>query len=253
MLNKIQLFLVVIFFNFSFPALAQEKIDKDLNDLRGAVHTVRTTVTLEVKETGKTVKRDTYADGVDTYDRQGNLVEKNGMNGMSLSQSVFSQDAQGRRIEKMIDASSNPLAPPPPAVPGGGARNTDFLTFITAYKYDAEKRQLEATTHRRSGQLLKVDTYLFDEKERVLEYSRKYSAESGGGGFKFVYKYDERGTRIETLIFDIKTGQLETKTQYQGIVLDQKGNWIKRTEILTRADEKPGNPPSTSVRQITYY
>ena len=234
-------------------AFAQSKTDKDLEGLRGAVHTVRTMVSLEVKETGKTIKRDTYADGVDTYDRQGNLVEKNGKNGMNLSQSIFSRDAQGRRVEKMVDVPSNPLAPPPPAMPGGGERNADFLTFITAHKYDAEKRQLEATTHRRSGQLLQVDTYLFDEKERVLEHSRKYSAESSGGGFKFVYKYDERGACIETLIFDIKTGQLESKTQYQGIVIDQQGNWIKRTEILTRADGKPGNPPMTSMRQITYY
>lgn len=245
--------LIILTTFLSLPASAQQKTDKDLNDLRGTVHTVRTTVTLEVKEAGKAIKRDTYADGVDTYDRQGNLVEKNGKNGMNLSRSVFSRDAQGRRVEKMVNVSPNPLAPPPPAVPDGGERNTDFLTFITAYKYDAEKRQLEATTHRRSGQLLQVDTYLFDEKERVLEHSRKYSAESGGGGFKFVYKYDERGACLETLIFDTKTGQLESKTQYQEIILDQQGNWIKRTEILTRADGKPGNPPMTSMRQITYY
>ena len=248
-----RLFLVTIHVALGLLVFAQQKTDKDLNDLRGAVHTVRTTVTLEVKEAGKTIKRDTYADSVDTYDRQGNLIEKNGKNGVNLSQSVFSRDAQGRRVEKMADAPPDPLAPPSPAVPGGGARNADFLTFITAYRYNAEKRQLEATTHRRSGQLLQVDTYLFDEKERVLEYSRKYSVESGGGGFRFVHKYDERGALIETLYYKVNSGQIDHKTQYQDIALDQQGNWIKRTETMTGADGKPRNAPNVSVRQITYY
>ncbi|NOT61171.1 MAG: hypothetical protein HOP19_13210 [Acidobacteria bacterium] len=247
------LWLAFLSTSLALPILAQQKTDKNMNDLRGAVHTISTTVILETKEAGKTVKRDADIDNSEVYDRQGNLVEKKAKAGLNLQQSVFSRDAQGQRIEKMADGPPNPLAPPRPAVPGGGERNADFLTFITAYRYDAEKRQLEATTHRRSGQLLQVDTYLFDEKERVLEHSRTYSVESGGGGFRFVHKYDERGALIESLSYKVNSGQVEHKTQYQGIVLDQQGNWIKRTETMTGADGKPRNAPIVSVRQITYY
>ena len=45
---------------------AQQKTDKDLEDLRGAVHTVRTKVSYELKEAGKTVKKGRQLDDTDT-------------------------------------------------------------------------------------------------------------------------------------------------------------------------------------------
>ena len=248
---KIALF-ISLYALWFFSDLAQQKTDKDLNNLRGTVHTVSTTVTLEMKEAGKAVKRDTEIDNLEVYDRQGNLVEKKGKAGLNLSQSVFSRDAQGRRIEKMVDVPRNPLAPPLPAVPGGGERNADFLTFITVYQFDAEKNRLEATTHRRSGQLLWIDTYIFDEKGLLIEHARKDRADAEyGSGSRFVYKRDERGIQLESASYTVD-GRLEEKTEYKDIAVDSRGNWIKRTETTQSAKGTP-YPILTSVRQITYY
>ncbi|NOT59944.1 MAG: hypothetical protein HOP19_06925 [Acidobacteria bacterium] len=234
-------------------SLAQSKPDKYLNDLRGTVHTVRRTDTVEVKETGKPLKTDNIVEFIETYDRQGNLAEKKSTAGLNLQQSVFSHDGQGRRIEKMADVPPNPLAPPRPAVPGGGERNADFLTLITTYRYDAEKRQLEAATKRLNGQWLWIDTYLFDEKGWVIERARKDKPEDAyGSRFRFVYKHDERGVQVESASYTAE-GKLQEKTGYKDISVDSRGNWIKRTATTADTNGKVRDMTVTSIREITYY
>lgn len=51
--------LLLVFLNtlLCLPVLAQQKTDKDLDDLRGPVRTVRTTFIHEVKKAGKPVKK----------------------------------------------------------------------------------------------------------------------------------------------------------------------------------------------------
>src|SRR5260221_4551563 len=154
------------------PVLAQQRTDKDLADLRGPVHVVRTT-TFHTEKTGKTVKEIIHSEIVETYERQGNLIEKRDAVGTYSSKSLFSRAAQGSRVEKIIDLPLDPAAPPPPIVPGPGERGEAFLTLVTTYQFDPEDKRLEATTHRRSGQLLQVDPYLFDEKGWLVEYARK--------------------------------------------------------------------------------
>jgi hypothetical protein len=249
-----KLFLIgVLNLVFCLPALAQQKTDKDLNDLRGPIHTVRTTTTYEVKEAGKTVRKDVISERLETYDRQGNLIERSDSGQLSMGKSLFSRDVQGRRVEKMTPRPPNPNDPPPPALPGGQERDEAFLTFDTTYQYDPEKRRLDATTHRRNGQLLKIDTYLFDEKGWLLEHARKNRPEDAyGAQFRFVYKRDAQGAVTESTSYTVD-GKVSSRELYQGIVVDKHGNWTRRTLTMLDADGKPRDEPRTSVRVITYY
>ena len=247
--------LIILTTFLSLPASAQQKTDKDLNDLRGTVHTVRTTVSYDLKKAGKVAEKGSETERHETYDRQGNLSAKRSIFGTSADRSLFSRDAQGNRIEKLtVLPSPDPNAPPSPPPPTHPERDKEgFLDFITAYQFDAAKNRLEATTHRRSGELLWIDTYTFDEKGRLIEHARKDKPEDAyGSRFRFVYKHDERGVPIQLTSY-AADGQVESKTEYKNITVDNRGNWIKRTEHSTDANGKVRDTIITSVREITYY
>jgi hypothetical protein len=246
---------LLVFLNAALclSVFAQQKTDKDLDDLRGPIRTVRTTVTYEIKEAGKTVKKDVVSERSETYDRQGNLIERSDGGQLSTGKSLFSRDAQGRRVEKMTPDPPNPNDPPPPKLPGGQVRDDAFLTFDTTYQYDPEKRRLEATTHRRNGQLLQIDTYLFDEKGWLVEHARKNRPEDvDGAQFRFVYKRDAQGAVIESTSYTVD-GKISSRELYQDIVVDKHGNWTRRTLTMLDANGKADNVLRTSVRVITYY
>lgn len=98
-------------------SVAQHKPDKDLNDLRGSVRTVRT-MTYFVEKSGKTVKKGVQSESTETYNRQGNLTEtRSGFGQMSASKSTFQRDAEGNRIEKLTSLQTSPNPPPPPPLP----------------------------------------------------------------------------------------------------------------------------------------
>jgi hypothetical protein len=250
--------LLFVFLNTAlcFSAFAQQKTDKDLNDLRGHVRTVRTTVTYEVKEAGQTVKKGVSSEILETYDKQGNLTEISVPGGMYPVKRLFSRDAQGQRVERYLDLPPDPAAPPPPPppkLPGGEVRGDDFLTFLTTYQFDPAKRRLEATTHRRSGQLLQIDTYLFDDKGRLLEHARKYrSEEADGTAFRWVYQRDEKGMVTELTSYTVD-GKVKSREHYQVTAVDVQGNWIRRVETWSEQDGKLSNETRVSVRTLTYY
>ena len=249
------LLLVTLHVAFCLPILAQQRPDKNLNDMRGAVHTVRTTVSYDLKKAGKVAEKGSETERHETYDRQGNLSAKRSIFGTSADRSLFSRDAQGNRIEKLtVLPSPDPNAPPPPPPPAHPERDKEgFLDFITAYQFDAAKNRLEATKHRRSGELLWIDTYIFDEKGLLIESARKDSTEAAyGSKSKFTYKRNEQGIKTESISYDATDGKVSERTLYQNIEVDKQGNWIKRTET-TQSAKGTNYPILTTVRQITYY
>ena len=137
-----------------------------------------------------------------------------------------------------------------PLSPRRGA--DDVLEFKTIYQFDPEKNRLEATTHRKSGELLKTEIYLFDEQGRIAEY-----AQSDGptipfsSQFRRQYKRDVNGVLLESIYYG-KDGKVTSRTRFQSS-LDAQGNWIKRTEVPADANGKPKDTQFTSVRAITYY
>jgi hypothetical protein len=233
-------------------SLAQQKTDRDLNDLQGPIHIVRTTIYFTVK-TGKTVKRGAQSEYTETYNRQGNLIEKQSTFGQSSAhQSMFQRDADGNRIEKstILPVPPNPKLPPPPPPPMGSGGD-GVLEFKTSFQYEPENKRLTATTHRKSGELLKTEVYRFDEQGRIAEY-----AQSDGPTIPFGSqsrrqdKRDAKGTLLESIYYD-KDGKVTSRTRFQSR-LDARGNWIRRTEITADATGKASDTTFTSVRAITY-
>ncbi|NOT61170.1 MAG: hypothetical protein HOP19_13205, partial [Acidobacteria bacterium] len=218
---------------FCFSALAQSKTDKDLEDLRGAVHAVRTMVSYELKEAGKTVKKGRQSDDFHTYDREGNLIEKKETIGPIRSQSFFSNGINGERIEKrypILRDSKGRL--PRGVVPGGGGngeREEEFMILNTTYQFNADQQQLEAITRWRNSKGGQLDTYRFDAQGRVIEFTRRNSFNAAAETlYRFEYKLDEKGVVTE-LISYAPDGKISQRTIYRDIVLDKHGNWIRRT------------------------
>ncbi len=229
------------------------KTGKDLNDLRGPVHVVRTTIYFATK-TGKTVKKGVQSEHTETYNRQGNLIEKRSTFGQSSAhQSVFQRDADGNRIEKstILPAPPNPKLPPPPPPPMGSGGD-GVLEFKTSFQYEPENKRLTVATHRKSGELLKTEVYRFDEQGRIAEY-----AQSDGPTLPFGSqsrrqdKRDSKGTLLESTYYD-KDGKVTRRTRYQSR-LDARGNWFQRTETSIDTTGKASDTQFTSVRTITYY
>jgi hypothetical protein len=238
---------------FSQVSFAQQETDKNRNDLQGPVHIVRTTIYFTVK-TGKTVKRGVQSESTETYNRQGDLIEQRSTFGQSSAhKSTFRRDAEGNRIEKLtvLPIAPNPNQPPPPPPPMGSGGD-GVLECKTTYQYDPEKKRLTATTHRKSGELLKTEVYRFDEQGRIAEY-----AQSDGPTIPFGSqsrrqdKRDAKGMRLESIYYD-KDGKVTSRTRVQSR-LDARGNWIRRIETLTDATGKASETQFTSVRTITYY
>lgn len=247
------IFLTLVWCGFlCLPILAQQKTDKELNDLQGPVQIVRKTTYFATK-TGKTVKKGVQSESTETYNRQGNLIEKRSVFGqMSASKSVFHRDADGNRIEKLtiLPSPPNPKMPPPPPAPAG--TGSDVLEFKTTYQFEPEKNRLTATTYRASGELLQMDVYGFDDKGRIVEYARQHGPNVPfGSQFWWQYQRNAKGVVTETVNYD-KNGTVKGRTRFQS-QLDARGNWIKRTETPTDATGKASDTQFTSMRTLTYY
>jgi hypothetical protein len=233
-------------------AIAQPTTDKYLNYQQGPVRTVRTTIYFTVK-TGKMAKKGVQLETTETYNRQGNLIERRSIFGqMSATKSVFHRDAEGNRIEKVtiLPIPANPKLPPLPPAPMGGG--DDDLEFKTTYHFDPEKKRLEAMTHRKSGELLKTEIYLFDEQGRVAEYQQTSGPTIPfGSQLRWQYKRDAKGVPVENISYG-KDGAVTSRTRYQSR-LDARGNWTRRIETSTDATGKVSDTQFTSVRTVTYY
>lgn len=234
------------------PILAQQKTDKDLNDLQGAVHIIRSTIFLEEK-TGRTVTKRIQSEYTETYNRQGNLMEKLSVFGQQIAhKSIFSRDAEGNQIEKLIQLPmpSDPNTPPPPPAPKGAG--ADVLEFKTTYRFDPEKRRLEAIQYRKNGELMKTDVYLFDDQGHVIEHAQKDGPTIPfGSQARWEYKRDEKGVVTESISYG-KDNTVERRTRYQ-YIFDTRGNWIRRTESALDKNGKPLSEQFTTQRTITYY
>jgi hypothetical protein len=246
-------FVLYVFFCslLCLPIFAQQKTDKELNDIHGPVHIVHTMTYFTVK-TEKTIKKGIQSESTETYNRQGDLIESRSGFGMSASKSTFHRDANGNRIEKLtiLPPSPNPKMPPPPLSPAG--TGADVLEFKTTYQFEPEKKRLTATTHRASGELLQMDVYVFDDRGRLAEHARQDGPDAPfGSRFWWQYQRNAKGVVTETVDYD-KDGAIKGRTRFQS-QLDAHGNWIKRTETPTDATGKASDTQFSSVRTITYY
>ena len=237
---------------FCLSPNAQQKTDKEIKDLQGNIHVVRSTIFYEVK-TGKTVKKGIQSESTETYNQQGNLTEALSIFAQQLAhKTTYSKDAEGNRIEKMAVERLLPRAnePPPPPAPMGSS--DDVLEFKTTAKFDSKENRLETITYRKSGELLHTKIYLFDEKGRVIEESQKDGPKVPfGSQYKIQSKRDEKGVVTESINY-AKDGTVERRTLYQ-YVFDARGNWVRRTESLFDKNNKPLTDSFITQRKIAYY
>jgi hypothetical protein len=108
---------------------------------------------------------------------------------------------------------------------------------------------------------------LFNNKsEKSMRYVYKYKpnqmevfayTEDDELNSKYRYLYDENGTEIGRIDFNVRQPEIpeSNKFKYENIVLDEKGNWIKRT--FSKLEVENGKEVYTLIaveyRTITYY
>jgi hypothetical protein len=249
--------------------IAQKKSDREFDGLKGPVRKItEETVKLSEKQ-GKWVE--TEKDSVTTtiYDAAGKLRERitydqdpdRGKLKQSV-RSVFSYDAEGRRMEK--EFSDIPLV----ALPGEGpipkdeepppdVRTRDGATLTTEVdKFDESGNRVETITYKGTAKGAMVwrktydynaqtrtrDTLIYDFRNRLFE--------------KEIDKFDEQGNLIESRFFGVMgKGMLDIKSRYIDYQFDAKGNWIERTGLPSGIGKNEPTPVEETVtnRKITYF
>jgi hypothetical protein len=244
--------IVVILLIIPFVTTAQSKTDLELEDIKGAVHTIHDKTFFE-NSAGKTVKKGVQSENIEIYDRTGNKTESQGVLGLGGKQkSTFSRDSKGNRIEKIANDStfSNVEGPPPPAT--GSSSAADFLELKTVFKFNAAANQLEAVLYRKNGEIIHTKIYQFNEKGKVVEFSQKDGPTIPfGSQYKIRYERDNEGTVTKSITY-MANGKIERQTMYK-YEFDKQGNWLKQEETLFDGNGNPTGDKFITIRAISYY
>lgn len=119
-------------------------------------------------------------------------------------------------------------------------------TFKYEYKYENGKLSEMQLFNNKGGKSMR---YVYKFKQNQME--KLAYTEDNELNSKYLYTFDKNG--IESGRIDLVPGN--DKFQYQNVIIDEKGNWTKRT--FSRLENKNGKefyePIAIEYRTITYY
>ena len=114
-----------------------------------------------------------------------------------------------------------------------------FLLVIILGCTIGEKTKNSLTKENLIGKVKFINASDYDAVEMFGEIAK------GTLTYKYTYKYDEKGNKIEENQYNAN-GTLNYKTTFK-YEFDASGNWIKQTE------SKDGKPSKIKEREIEYY
>ncbi|MFQ5950254.1 MAG: hypothetical protein ACE5J1_06170 [Nitrospiria bacterium] len=250
-------------------SVSGEKTDKEKERLLGPVKTVLIEMAEMSEKDGKWVAGTRMPWTSTTYDSQGRRIEEDQLyNDEPLNfKSVFIYDANGRLKE------------------GVEYDYQGVIAFTWSYIHETETKMIEER-YRPDGSLFSKSIYLYDPEGNLIEETRSHTQTANG--FKWVYRYDKAGKKVEESFYLIRSkglpnqtgtslnyrsvysyddkGRLTEETQYDpagGVKSEQKfryeyddeGNWTSQT-AWQRGDSDGRaafEPIDVTYRTITYY
>jgi YD repeat-containing protein len=240
---------------FALPVHAQKKqSDREHDGLLGQVQTVRWEGAIVTNLSGKIVSGSPELLWMNTYDLQGNLIERNLDNG---ERSVFSYDSNGNKTSKEYtrdDGEQSSLTGSKKK--SGGVRlgdGTVVYSRIYKYKYDSKGLRTEESIHTDDGSLIERTRYSYDAKG-----NRKESFNSIKGGSqvaKATFTYDGAGNPTKRVLHIEINGGLGglDSTEFYDYEFDSTGNWIKRITSRRLSSKSLPVPLEVTYRIIKYY
>ena len=266
-LNKTAVLTIACLFLFSCSNTTLKKRN-DLTDmgLKGKVKTLKET--FKALDYGVAINKGDSFFYSSTFNEKGNMIEQDHYNsyGRLDSKDIYKYDEKGNKIGFVEE---------------GGYDN---LRVIASYKYDEKGNMIKVDIDDLIRKINKIVDYKYDQKGNKVEEHR---VDLAGFAYnynlpdrnlineKVTYEYDEKGNVIEEDIEDLESETIkitykydkrgtviEVKHYFPGGPLDfittykyefnKKGNWIKRTEFVTK-DGKTVVPQMITEREIEYY
>ena len=229
------------------PEAPRAGSDADDEGLRGPVKSVRT----EIQYLSETVlTKSGTKTRLTTYKKNRNKLRTESYdfkNNLSLIEVYGYLDGSRVSASKFIQREYSP-----PFVTTGLRSNRDpdrRYDHRFEFKYDEKKRLTGKTDFFSNGDILERYVYKYEGNQKEeLVYS-----ENGSLVRRHLYILDDKGNVIERTDFDAD-GSVRSKSSYT-YEFDSNGNWTKRTMSWNIVDDRLRrlNPPTVSLRTITYY
>jgi hypothetical protein len=232
---------LLLFLTFSFASTlqicAQNRSDKELDDLIGPVHTVRVERAITKCESGTCIEGRRGRGPFDTYDVKGNSI--------SSSRKRFDPNDPEDRLRRYPFGNTPSFKQKANIAPDGTLKNT----YI--YSYNNLSRQSERMIRRPDGSVEQRDVYSFDLEGRLAEQTT-YDSDLQIFS-RTTYTYDEKGNEVEQTNY-WREGSSTSVISFE-YEFDNTGNWVKK--IMTFRKPKEGGFDIEAIviyyRTITYY
>lgn len=224
-------------FIFALQAYAQDRSDKELNNLIGPVRNVRLERALIKCESGECVEGQRRVSTFDAYDAKGKLITSNRIR--------FDGDSPDDRLRRYPFGDGPAVIQKVKVGPFG----TPIGTYI--YSYNNPGRQSEWICLRPDGSTEERTVFSFNLDGRLSEQT---TYDSDMQVFiKTTYSYNDRGNEIERSDIE-KDGSITNVLSFQ-YEFDRTGNWVKKVMTIKRPNDGQMRVEGMAVyyRTITYY
>ncbi|HEX8141291.1 MAG TPA: hypothetical protein VF553_01770 [Pyrinomonadaceae bacterium] len=227
---------IVVHLILIIHANAQDKSDKERDNLLGPVHTVRTETALVTCKLDKCEEGGRVESLNDEYDINGRAVGNRNR--------FIINDPISRMLNYPFDENIPEIEKPT-------YREDGTLLYKDVFIFNNRERRSEWISYRADGSIQLRSIHLFNSQGRLTE-SRSYNA-SGILASWNVASYDENGNESESLSKKAD-GSLVHKSVYN-YEFDLAGNWIKKkiSVLVMKHGESVLEPYAVKYRTITYY
>jgi len=250
---KLSISAIILTLLISLSALAQkQQTDREADGLKGAVKTV---VTEEAKlgdDTGRLVEYERKPESEVAYDADGNHVSRKAYDYTgALFELVSYRRVKGDKVAIYGDVENkNGIVEMSVPANQPKRRSDSQYTYKFKYKYDKDGNVSEEAWYRNDGSLwLKYVYKVKGTRKEELVYS-----EDGSLNQKYAYNLNDKGDKVEMLVYDTEKNSVGSKETYKYVEFDSKGNWTKR---ITSEGEKESNfslrPLKVTYRTISYF
>ncbi len=224
------------------------KTDREETGLKGKVRSVISQVE-NLSKDNKGVERETPLVYTESYDEQGNRVERIDFDyrGNIREKSVYKTiDGDKTAMTEYVRHDYDP--PPAMAVPSQGEQKPRDPRYTSKFKYKYDGNTVERSTYSNDGTFTQriVTTYDKANKVKVEAYDR-----DGRLYFNSTSVYGDKGEEIVTIYY--RGGVISSKFKYTDYEIDWRGNWIKRKMWLGKNEQAAFQPHEIQSRTITYF
>jgi hypothetical protein len=248
--------------------LAQQNTEKQMAGLKGGVRLV---IHGWLEKDGKQMILTST-----TYDRTGNETEVVGyatdpftgkrephhkevstfVGLIKTERSYIMAKPTNNRFPAIIGVVVNGKVQPPPPPPPPPIREPDgAVLWQKVYQLDAKGNWAGKIWYKGRAQKSSIlSKYVYQRNEKGLIQEELVYEGDGTLSTRIAHKYNDDGIKIEYAEYQ-PDGTLRMKNTYTDFMLDEKGNWIKRTVKMfyARSDGTPVTTGQNEYREISYY